>query len=119
MKYEWVDEYCLSKKGTEKDYKIEWEATRYMIRGKMFVMQGGDKEGKPIITVKLDPAMGERLRKQYQDIVPGYYMNKAHWNSLYLEGEVPDDILKKMLDDSYYLVLNSLSKKVQNEVLED
>ena len=119
MKYQWMDEYCLSKKGVEKDYKLEWDATRYMIKGKMFVMQGGDKNGEPIITVKLDPLYGEFLRKQYKDIVPGYYMNKEHWNSLYLEGDVPDEVVKDMLDKSYTLVLSSLSKKLQKEVLEE
>lgn len=116
MKYEWLDEYCLSKKGAEKDFKVEWNATRYMIRGKMFAMQGGDKYSKPIITVKLEPLFGELLRKQYKDIIPGYYMNKEHWNSLYLDGDVPDDVLKDMLDKAYNILLASLSKKVQNEI---
>lgn len=118
MKYEWLDEYCLAKNGAEKDYKLEWNATRYMIRGKMFAMQGGDKYGKPIITVKLDPLFGELLRKQYKDIVPGYYMNKVHWNSLYLEGDVPDVVLRDMLDKSYDILLASFSKKAQKEIME-
>ncbi len=116
MNYTWLDEYCLSKKGAEKDYKPEWEATRYMIRGKMFALLGGDKEGKPIITLKLDPPYGDFLRRQFNDIVPGYYMNKEHWNSLYLDGEVPDDILRGMIDQAYELILASLSKKVQQEI---
>ena len=116
MKYPWVDDYCLAKKEVQKDYKVEWEATRYMIRGKMFALQGGDKEGKDIITLKLEPMMGELLRNQYQDIVPGYYMNKEHWNSLYLDGNVPDGVLKDMLDKSYQLVFDSLPKKVQREI---
>ncbi len=119
MKYTWIDEYCLSKKGVKKEYKLEWDATRYMIKDKMFVLQGGDKEGKPIITVKLEPTHGEFLRQQFKDIIPGYYMNKEHWNSLYLEGDVPDDVLRDMLDKSYNLVLASLSKKLQKEILED
>ena len=118
MKYTWMDEYCLSKKGVEKEYKLEWNATRYMIKGKMFVLQGGDKDGKQIITVKLNPMHGEFLRHQYKDIIPGYYMNKEHWNSLYLEGNVPDEVVRDMLDKSYSLVLASLSKKLQKEVLE-
>ena len=118
MKYQWADEYCLSKKGVEKDFKVEWNATRYMIRGKMFAMQGGDKYGKPILTIKLEPMFGELLRGQYKDIIPGYYMNKVHWNSLYLEGDVPDDVLKNMLDNAYKIVFSSLPKKVQNEILE-
>jgi len=118
MKYEWIDAYCLAKKGVEKDYKPEWNATRYMINGKMFAMQGGDKEGTAIITVKLEPAFGTFLRNQYKDITPGYYMNKEHWNSLYLDGEVPDEVVKEMLDQAYQLILNGLSKKAQKEILE-
>ena len=119
MKYEWLDEYCISKRGVEKDYKLEWDANRYMIRGKLFAMQGGDKEGRPIITVKLEPTYGELLRTQYKDIIPGYYMNKEHWNSLYLEGDVPDYILKDMIDKSYRIVLSSLSQKAQNEISQE
>ncbi|MEL7654750.1 MAG: MmcQ/YjbR family DNA-binding protein [Bacillota bacterium] len=119
MNYPWIDEYCLSKIGAEKDYKPEWEATRYMIRGKMFAMQGGDKYGKPIITIKLSPMDGQVLRSQYKDIIPGYYMNKDHWNSLYLEGTVPDDVVKDMLDQAHELILNSFSKKAQQEILEN
>lgn len=117
MKYEWINEYCLSKQGVEKDFKVEWEATRYLIRGKIFVMQGGDKYKKPIITLKCEPVFGQLLREQNQHIVPGYYMNKEHWNSAYLEGDVPDDVLKQMIDMSYDLVLKSFSKKMQKEII--
>ena len=116
--YEWFDEYCKSKKGVIKDYKIEWEAYRYMIGGKMFVMHGKDKEGKEILTLKLEPMHGQFLREQYKgNIIAGYYMNKDHWNSVYVDGNVPDDVLRDMADKSYELVLQSLSKKMQNEVL--
>lgn len=118
MKYEWLDDYCLSKKGSEKDYKVEWDATRYLIKGKMFAMQGGDKDKKAIITVKCEPLFGQLMRQQHQHIVPGYYMNKEHWNSVYLEGDVPEDVLKQMIDMSYQLVLKSLSKKLQKEIME-
>ncbi len=111
MKYEWLSDYCLSKKGAEKEYKPEWEVYRYMIRGKMFVMQGNDNTGKEIITVKLDPMHGEMVREKYKDIMPGYYMNKVHWNSIDLNGDVPDDIVKEMLDESYTLIVNGLTKK--------
>lgn len=116
MNYPWIDSYCTGKKGVQKDYKEEWQATRYMIGGKMFAMQGGDKQNKPIITVKLEPLYGQLLRGQYSDIIPGYYMNKDHWNSLYLEGAVPDEVLREMLDQAYELVLRSLTKKAQAEI---
>lgn len=118
MKYEWIEEYCLSKKGTIREYKIEWDAIRYMIKDKMFVLQGDDNKGHQIITVKLKPEFGELLRMKYRDIIPGYHMNKVHWNSLFLDGDVPDDVVKKMLDESYELVLQSLNKKQQKEIYE-
>jgi len=116
-RYEWLGKYCLSQMGATTDYKPEWNATRYLVGGKMFAMCGGDKDGKPIITLKLEPDFGSMLRQQYEHIVPGYYMNKEHWNSFYLEGDVPDDIVQTMITESYQLVLKSLSKKLQKEIL--
>lgn len=118
MKYEWLDQYCLSKKCAEKDFKIEWDAMRYLIKGKMFALKGGDKNKESIITLKCNPEFGKALREKYEHIIPGYYMNKEHWNSVYLEGNVPDEVLKEMIDMSYELVLNSFSKKLQKEILE-
>ena len=117
MNYDWLDGYLLEKPGAEKEHQPEWQATKYMLRGKMFVMIGGDKQEKPIATFKLEPAHGELLRQQYKEVVPGYYMNKTHWNSLYLEGSVPDDVVMGMADEAYRLVLASLPKKVQREIL--
>ncbi|AGK95580.1 MmcQ/YjbR family DNA-binding protein [Clostridium pasteurianum] len=116
MQYQWIDKYCLSKKAAEKDYQIEWEATRYFVGGKIFAMVGGDKYKKSIITLKCEPIFGQFLRDENKNIVPGYHMNKKHWNSVYLEDDVPDNLLKQMIDMSYKLVLNSLSKKVQEEI---
>ena len=119
MRYAWFEEYCLAKKGTVKDFKVEWDVVRYLVGGKMFVMHGGDKEKKEIITLKCKPAFGQFLREEYKHIIPGYYMNKEHWNSVYVEGDVPDDVLKQMVDMSYELVLGSLSKKKMEEIMED
>lgn len=119
MSYEWLNEYCLSKREAEKDFKEEWNATRYLLRGKMFVMKGEEKSGKPIITIKCDPSFGRFLRDEYEDIIPGYYMNKEHWNSVYIDGSVPDDIVEQMIDMSYSLILSSFSKKVQKEISEE
>lgn len=116
MKYPWIEEYILKKSSVERDEKDEWEATRYMIRNKMFAMLGGDKEGAPILTLKLEPDFGDFLRRQYKDIVPGYYMNKVHWNSFYLTGDVPDDVVRDMIDRSYETQLMSLPKKAQREI---
>ncbi|MDD4690258.1 MAG: MmcQ/YjbR family DNA-binding protein [Eubacteriales bacterium] len=117
MKYAWFKEYATSKKGAYKEYKAEWEVDRYMIRDKMFAMHGNDGKGKEIITLKLNPMFGQFLREQYKgDIVPGYYMNKDHWNSVYVEGNVPDVVLRDMIDKSYDLILAGFSKKMQQEI---
>ncbi len=117
MRYTWIDEYLLQKAGVTKDFKEEWKWIRYQIGGKMFaaVCLGDDNEPY-FITLKLEPAEGDFLRQQYEDIVPGYYMNKEHWNSVKPDGEVPDDLLKDLLDKSYHLVLGGLSKKIQREI---
>lgn len=119
MRYTWLDEFLLQKPGVTKDLKEEWNWIRYQIGGKMFAAVCLGEDNEPYyITLKLEPAEGDFLRQQYEDIVPGYYMNKEHWNSVKPDGEVPDDLLKDMLDKSYGLVLGGLSKKLQKEILE-
>jgi predicted DNA-binding protein (MmcQ/YjbR family) len=77
-----------------------------------------DDDDQPYyITLKLDPLEGDYWRKQYEDIIPGYYMNKIHWNSIKVAGSVPDEVVKELLDKAYETVLKSLSKKKQKEIL--
>lgn len=87
MKYSWIDTELLQKPGVTKDLQAEWNWIRYHIGGKMFAAVClDDATGKPVyITCKLDPAEGDFLRRQYEDIIPGYYMNKVHWNSVKAE----------------------------------
>lgn len=119
MRYTWIDDYLLAKRGVTKDHKKEWNWIRYQIGGKLFAAVCLNEEDEPYyITLKLEPEEGDFLRKQYEDIVPGYYMNKVHWNSVRSDGAVPDDLLKDLLDKSYQLVLGGLSKKKQQEILD-
>lgn len=114
MRYQWLDEYLLGKRGVTKDFQPVWNWVRYHIGGKMFAAVCLDKEGKPYyINLKLDPMEGEFLRGEYEDILPGYYSDKRCWNSVRPDGAVPDDLLREMLDKSYGLVLGGLSKKAQ------
>lgn len=120
MRYTWIDEYLLSKAGVTKDLQKDWNWVRYQIGGKMFAAVClGENDEPYYITLKLEPAEGDFLRQQYEDIIPGYYMNKTHWNSVKPDGEVPDDLLKDLLDKSYQLVLGGFSKKKQREILEE
>lgn len=120
MRYLWLDEYLKSMKGVSGDFKEEWNWTRYLLDDKMFAAVCKDDQGKEkLITLKLEPSEGDFLRQQYEDIIPGYYMNKIHWNSVRADGNVPDDLLKDMLEKSYWLVLAKLPKRKQKELLEE
>lgn len=118
VRYQWLDEYLLNKRGVTKDLQPSWNWIRYQVGGKMFAAVCLDDQNQPYyINLKLEPMEGEFLRSQYEDIIPGYYSNKIHWNSVKPDGAVPDDLLKTMLDKSYLLVLRGFSKKKQREIL--
>ena len=120
MKYDWIDEYLLKKPGVTKDIQEEWNWIRYKIGEKIFAAICNDDDDKPYyITLKTDPLEAEFLRKEYTDIIPGYYMNKIHWSSVKADGNVPDDLMKDILDSAYLLIFNKLAKKLQKEILEN
>lgn len=111
---DWIRDYCMKKNGVEEEFKAAWNATLYRIGGKIFVMNGEYKDGRPLLTVKLEPAFSEILRAQYEaDVIPGYYSDKHHWSSLFLDSSVPDDIARAMLDNGYETTLSALPKKTQ------
>ena len=119
MKYPWIGEYLMGKPGVTRDLQPDWNWIRYMIGGRMFAAVCLNDDGAPCyITLKLDPLEGEFLRAQYADIIPGYYMNKRHWNSIRADGAVPDDLIRVLLDKSYGLVLDGFSLKRRRELLE-
>jgi len=118
MKYSWNDEYLLKKRGVTKDLQESWNWVRYKVGDKMFAALCLDDKNKPYyINLKLEPEEGEFLRSQYEDIIPGFYSNKRHWNSVKPDGAVPDELLMDLLDKSYRLVLGSFPKKQQRELL--
>lgn len=121
--YEWLDEYLLSKPGVTKDYKSEWEWWRYQVGGKLFAASlcpgaqyQADYAGKDLLTLKCDPMCAELYRKQYPEVLPGFYIDKRCWNSIDLGGTIPDELLRQMCDDSYRLVFEKLTKKLQREI---
>lgn len=118
MRYLWLDDYLLAKRGVTKDLQPDWNWIRYQIGGKMFAAVCLDGKNQPYyINLKLEPMEGEYFRAQYEDVIPGYYSNKVHWNSIKPDGAVPDELLKDMLDKSYLLVLRGFSKKRQRELV--
>ena len=118
MKYPWIDEYLMAKRGVTKDLQPEWNWIRYHIGGKMFAAILLDHDNQPYyINLKLEPLEGELMRQQYPDIIPGYYSNKRHWNSVKPDGDIPDDLLRHWLDRSYSLVLKDFSRAKQREIV--
>lgn len=91
MRYTWIDEYLLSKAGVTKDLQKDWNWICYQVGGKMFVAVClvWETDEPYYITLKLEPTEGDFLRQQYEDIIPGYYMNKTHWNSIKPDLEFP------------------------------
>ena len=112
-----VDALCRKQMGSTHDYQVDWEADRYHIGGKMFAMLGADSKGVSILTLKCDPARADELREIYEGIVPGYHMNKTHWNSLYFDTDIPEELWEKLIEHSYTLVLQKLPKRVQQEIM--
>lgn len=78
----------------------------------------GEDDQPYYITMKLEPTEGESLRNAYPgDVIPGYYCNKVHWNSVRPDGAVPEELMRHMLDEAYRLVLSGFSRKKQAEIL--
>ena len=123
-KYEWLDAYLLAKTGAVKDYKLEWQWWRYQVGGKLFAatcQPGPEHKGydcRELLTLKCDPLRSELLRAEFLDIIPGFYCDKRHWISVFLDGDVPEDVLRDLCDCSYRLVFGKLSQKLQRELQE-
>ena len=117
MEKEKLHSFCLTLPGTTYDYQVDWQADRYHVGGKIFAMMSGDSEKKPIITLKCDPNRAEELRENYEGIIPGYHMNKTHWNSIYFDSNLPNDFLENLILHSYHLVFEKLTKKAQTQII--
>jgi len=115
--YLWIEEYCLDKVGVYKKFKDEWNADLYMIDNKFFIMCASDKSGRKIISFKQKIVTNLKLIKEHPDmIVPGYYLNKQHWVSVYVDQNPSVDLLKSMIDEAYEVILSAFSKKRQEEI---
>ncbi|MCK0471777.1 MmcQ/YjbR family DNA-binding protein [Halalkalibacter sp. APA_J-10(15)] len=112
-----IEEVCQKQLGAERDYKEEWEAIRYLVGEKIFAMMGTNGEGKQIVTLKCEPERADHYRREFESVIPGYYVNKTHWNSVLLEEcDVPKEIMEQMIEESYGLVFSKLTKKKKEEL---
>jgi predicted DNA-binding protein (MmcQ/YjbR family) len=111
MNIEEFRDYCLSKKGVSESFPFDNRTLVFKVIGKMFAL--ADVEEFSGINLKCDPEKAVELREQYQGIIPGYHMNKTHWNTVFSDGSVPDKLIRELTDHSYALIVSSLSKKQQ------
>ncbi|MEC4051103.1 MmcQ/YjbR family DNA-binding protein [Flavobacterium sp. SUN046] len=113
-------EFCLSKKGVTEHFPFDEDTLVFKVGGKMFALSSLKEweKGTPSLNLKCDPEWGEELRAQYESIQPGYHMSKVHWNTIAFNGDVSDKMMCELISHSYELVFKSLTKKIQNEILE-
>lgn len=123
-RYEWLAEYLLAKPGATTDFKVEWQWQRYQVGGRLFAatlcpgaQYSAEYAGKELLTLKCDPTMAGLYRETFPEVLPGFYTDKRCWNSIDLGGELPDETLREMIDESYRLVFEKLTKKLQRELL--
>ena len=103
MNIETLREYCLSKPGSEETLPFGPDNLVYKVNGKIFLITGLDQE-QLSFNVKCDPDLAIELREKYPCVMPGYHMNKKHWNTVIVDGSVSMKQLKHWIDHSYELV---------------
>jgi len=104
--------YCLQKKGVTEEFPFDETTLAFKVMGKLFALTSLN-EVVFRINLKCDPEWAIELRDEYESIIPGYHMNKKHWNTVIINYTIPNDLLKKMIDHSYDLVVKKLTKKQQ------
>ncbi len=119
MDLETFYEYCLSKKGVTEHFPFDQDILVFKVGGKIFALSSLKQWelGKPSVNLKCNPDLAKEWRAQFEAIQPGYHMNKNHWNTVVLSSEISVLFLKEMIDHSYGLVFNSLTKKLQQELI--
>jgi predicted DNA-binding protein (MmcQ/YjbR family) len=103
---------CLALPGATEEFPFDAENSVFKVAGKIFAISRLD--GRPLrVSVKCDPGLAEQLRASYPAITPGYHLNKRHWNTVVLDGSVPDAMVRDMIEDSYDLVVSALPRAVR------
>ena len=119
MNIESYREYCLQKPGTTEHFPFNEDTLVFKVMGKMYALSSlmSWENGEPRINLKCDPEEAILLREKYpESVLPGYHMNKKLWNTVVLNGELTPKQVQQFIDDSYALIVNSLTKKLKEEL---
>lgn len=117
MNIEEFREYCLKKPGTTEGFPFDNSTLVLKVMGKMYALTGLNNQDFSM-NLKCDPERAIDLREHHPSVIPGYHMNKKHWNTVNVDGSVDDNMLREWIDHSYELVVKSL-KKADREALQN
>lgn len=117
MNIEELRNFCLELKGAEEKMPFNEKTLVFSVKGKMFCLT--DISSFEFVILKCKPEKAIELREQYDEVIPGYHMNKKHWNSINIKGKIPDKLLKTWIINSYNLVVSKLPQKIQKELREE
>lgn len=115
MDLEAVRDRCLAMAGVTEGFPFGPDVLVFKVSDKMFALLALEAV-PPSTNLKCEPERSVELRAEYDTIVPGYHMNKKHWNTVTLDGSVPTALVAELIDHSYDLVARSLTKRVQREL---
>ncbi len=109
MDAEGFREHCLAKAGASESTPFGPDNLVFKTGGKMFALLSLD-EIPPRVNLKCDPDRALELRDRYEQVLPGYHMNKKHWNTVILDGVIPERVVREMIDHSYALVAAKVAR---------
>jgi predicted DNA-binding protein (MmcQ/YjbR family) len=100
-------DHCLAFPGSSETFPFGPETSVFKVAGKMFALAGLAQ--RPLrVSLKCEPLLAEELREAHEAVLPGYHLNKKHWNTVIINGSVPERLIKDMIEDSYDLVVSQL-----------
>ncbi len=114
MNIDSILKYCSELKGSIQDFPFDEKTLAMKVMGKIYALI--DIEEATYINLKCDPEKAIELRERHTAIIPGYHMNKKHWNSVGLTQDLDDLLIQELIQHSYEMVVKSLPKKLQNEL---
>lgn len=115
MNIESFRNYCMDKKSVTEDFPFDGETLTFKVAGKIFAITHVDTFES--INLKCHPELAIERRERYAAVKPGYHMSKKHWNTIMIDGSIPDDVLYSWIDESYDLVVRGLSLKVRSMMI--
>ena len=119
MNIQQLYEFCLTKKGVSEHFPFDDDTLVFKVGGKMFALTSLKQweNNVPSINLKCNPEKAIQLRAEYEAIRPGFHMSKVHWNTVDINQDASDKMICELINHSYELVFGSLTKKIQNEII--